>query len=132
MTFIALVFYPALLLLVVFLLIRFLRKEKPAVADSPKQASYIPSVVYFAAIPVLPLEYFMALWVWWGDGGFNMFVYPPLFLVALVGIFFLLKKVKRPIEKGVLWVTTLFLSPITSGLILYLIAHLLGIDNHIE
>ncbi|MBQ8541785.1 MAG: hypothetical protein IJ435_09995 [Clostridia bacterium] len=83
------------------------------------------------SIPVLLFEYFVFMWYWSGDGTY-MLVMVPLVFAALTALHvFFIKRAKKVSLKHALTLSCVFLNPVFTIMIVYLIAFIFGISIEI-
>jgi hypothetical protein len=76
-------------------------------------------------------EYFSAFWIWAGDGSFNLFVYPAILILGYYLHYRYIRKAKGRIKYWLI-ASLVFVNPVISAILLFAIAWIFGIDNHIE
>ena len=88
-------------------------------------------ILAIIAIPVVLFEYFVFLWYWSGDGMFTLISVPIVFatIVALHVLF--IKLVQKAYLKHILTISSVFLSPVFTMLIVFFIAYIFGINIEI-
>lgn len=92
---------------------------------------FIVVLLSLLLLPVVLLEYFAAVWIWAGDGTFNLWVYPLLLLLGYGFHHFYIRKTQGRIKNWLI-ASSVFLTPIVAAILLFAIAWIFGIDNHIE
>lgn len=80
--------------------------------------------------PLVLFEYFALLWIWGGNGTFNLFVLPILFFIFLVLSFLVIRKYKEAgrMKYYLSWIGVIVIIPIISVSILYIMGLIFKVD----
>lgn len=84
-------------------------------------------ILAIASIPVLLFEYFVFMWYWSGDGTYMLVSVPLVFAVLTALHVFFIKRAEKACLKHALTLSCVFLNPVFTVVIVYLIAFIFGV-----
>ena len=98
-----------------------------------KNNRHIPRAIHIIFLvlsaPFFVFEYFCLFWFWGGDGLFALVAVPVIYVITIISHLMILRKFKHVdhIQKALI-LSAIFITPILTGAILFLLAYLFSVQ----